>query len=50
MARITFFYETYNQEGEKLNAGETTLVFVNVKTGRPVSAPTEFMEKLKMNF
>jgi len=49
-ARITFYYETFNQEGEKLNSGETTLVFVSVKSGRPIPAPEEFLNKLKSSF
>ncbi|MGB0390752.1 MAG: acyl-CoA thioesterase [Salibacteraceae bacterium] len=46
-ARITFYYETINSEGVKLNIGETTLVFVNSKTGRPVHAPEAFLSKLQ---
>lgn len=49
-ARITFYYETFNQEGVKLNSGETTLVFVNVESGRPVPAPQDFMDKLSSRF
>ena len=46
-ARITFYYETQNEEGVVLNSGETTLVFVDVKTGRPIAAPNDFLEKLE---
>ena len=45
-ARITFYYETFNEKGEQLNLGETTLVFVNVESGKPVAAPDYFLEKL----
>lgn len=45
-ARITFYYETFNSDGEKVNAGETTLVFVNKESGKPVAAPESFMQKL----
>lgn len=41
-ARIRFEYETLNEAGELLNQGETTLVFVDKKTGRPCAAPEAF--------
>jgi acyl-CoA thioester hydrolase len=47
--RITFFYEIFNDKGVKLNEGETTLVFVDSKTGRPTLAPKEFLEKLRLH-
>lgn len=49
-ARITFKYEMFNQEDEKINFGETTLVFVNTETGRPRSAPDDFLKKLESFF
>ncbi|TVR41561.1 MAG: acyl-CoA thioesterase [Cryomorphaceae bacterium] len=49
-ARITFSYETRNQEGVLLNEAETTLVFVDAHSGRPRKAPDDllkvFSEKL----
>lgn len=45
-ARITFLYQTFNEQGEQLNSAETTLVFVNVKTGKPTAAPEDFMGKI----
>jgi acyl-CoA thioester hydrolase len=46
--RIIFNYELYNEQGELINLGETTLVFVNIETKRPTVGPAEFMEKLKV--
>ena len=36
----------YNTENVLLNEGETTLVFVNIKTGKPCHAPADFIEKM----
>jgi acyl-CoA thioester hydrolase len=33
--RIHFYFETFNADGEQLNKAETTLVFVDIKTGKP---------------
>ena len=41
--RITFEYEVYNAEHVLLNIAETTLVFVNSSTGKPVQPPQVFM-------
>lgn len=49
-ARITFLYTMYNSSNQKINEGETTLVFVSTKTGRPVPAPQEFLDKMKVYF
>ena len=48
-ARIKFEYEIFNESGEKLNFGTTTLVFINKKTGRPTKCPLELIEKLKLH-
>ena len=48
--RIKFLYQTYNDKGILLNEGETTLVFVNIKTGKPCAAPDNFISKLKPFF
>ncbi|MAZ37506.1 acyl-CoA thioesterase [Salibacteraceae bacterium] len=45
--RIRFDYETFNSRGEHLNSAFTTLVFVNTNTGKPVSAPDDFLARLK---
>lgn len=48
--KIKFNYEMYNQIGQLLNKGETVLVFVDVKTGKPCKAPHYFLEKLAPYF
>jgi acyl-CoA thioester hydrolase len=48
--RIRFEYEVYNPNGEKLNFGETTLVFTNAATRKPCRPPEYFMEKVKHFF
>jgi acyl-CoA thioester hydrolase len=48
--RLTFYYETYNEANEKLNEGETTLVFFNTQTKRPTTAPDVFVDKIKQYF
>ena len=45
-ARITFYYETINGEGELLNTGEVVLVFMDKETGKPCLAPAIFLDKL----
>lgn len=49
-ARIHFSYETYNNEKVLLNIAETTLVFVNKLSGRPCTAPENFLDAIKSNF
>lgn len=41
--RIHFFYETYNEKNVLLNKAETTLVFVDIKTGRPCDIPEDLV-------
>jgi len=43
--RITFHYEIYNESDKLIHVGETLLVFVDMKTGRPCRQP-EIMAKL----
>ena len=43
-ARITFFYEIYNEAGKLLNTGENALAFIDKKTYRPLRAPAWFVE------
>ena len=50
LARITFHYKIYNEADVLLNEAETTLVFISRETGKPIAAPKEFIEKLKMFF
>jgi acyl-CoA thioester hydrolase len=44
--RIFFTYEMYNEKGELLNTGETTLVFVNKAKNKPCAAPAGLAERL----
>ncbi len=48
-ARIIFNYQIFNQSGELLCKASTTLVFVNMKTNRPMRCPDYILEKLKSN-
>lgn len=45
--KIEFDYEITNEAGELLTTGNSVLVFVNMKTGRPVLPPDYIVEKLK---
>ena len=49
-ARIRFQYETYNEKGDLLNTADTTLVFINMATGKPCAAPENFLKKLSSYF
>jgi acyl-CoA thioester hydrolase len=44
--RIKFYHKLYNEKGEKLTTGEVTLVFINMKTGRPCSAPEAMVKAM----
>lgn len=44
--RIEFDYEIFNENNELLTTGNSVLVFVDMKTGRPVSPPDYVLEKL----
>jgi len=46
LVRIEFLYEIYNQHNELLNNGETTLVFIDSSTRKPMKAPQEFIDIL----
>jgi acyl-CoA thioester hydrolase len=45
--RLQFKYEITNAKGEKLNEGETTLVFISAETKRPCMAPEGFVKALQ---
>ena len=47
---IAFDYEAYNEKGDLLNTGETTLVFINRQTSKPCKAPQEFTDKIRKYF
>jgi acyl-CoA thioester hydrolase len=38
-SRMIFNYEVFNEDGELINVGETTLVFIDKLSGRPCHAP-----------
>jgi len=44
--KIKFTYETYNDKDEKLNFGDTVLVFVNSETKSPTRPPVKLIEEL----
>lgn len=44
--KIEFSYELYNQGGELLTTGNSILVFVDMKTGRPTVPPDYIIELL----
>ena len=45
--RIEFDYEITNQKGEILTTANTVLVFVNMKTGKPMKCPDYLLDKLQ---
>lgn len=47
--KIKFEYEIFNEQNKLINQGETLLVFVDSKTGRPVRTP-EMMSKVLGSF
>lgn len=44
--KIEFDYEIFNEEGKLLTTGNSVLVFVDMKTGRPVVPPEYVRESL----
>jgi acyl-CoA thioester hydrolase len=48
--RIHFEYETYNQDKVLLNKAETTLVFVDIKSGKPCEIPEDLFPNFKAYF
>ncbi len=48
--RIIFEYELFNEGGELLNQGETTLVFVNMEKNKPCMPPQVFLDKMSKYF
>jgi len=45
--RITFHHEIRNEEGKLLTIGFVQLVFVDIKTRKPVMAPDYFLDLIK---
>ncbi|MCF6365115.1 MAG: acyl-CoA thioesterase [Bacteroidales bacterium] len=48
--KMEFEYEVFNEQNKLINTGNTTLVFVDMKTGRPTNPPEEFTNKIKVYF
>ncbi|NOZ34852.1 MAG: acyl-CoA thioesterase [Chlorobi bacterium] len=48
--KMEFEYEVFNEQNKLINKGNTTLVFVDMKTGRLTNPPQEFTDKLKKYF
>lgn len=48
--KIYFDYELYNEAGQKVNSGRTTLAFINSETRRPCRAPEGFMKAIRPFF
>ena len=44
--KIEFDYEIYNEREELLTTGYSMLVFVDMKSGKPIAPPTYISEKL----
>lgn len=47
--RVTFEYEVFNEKEELLTIADTTLVFVDMKSGRPTQPPHYFEKILNEN-
>jgi acyl-CoA thioester hydrolase len=45
--KIEFDYELYNEAGELLTIANSILVFVDMKSGKPIAPPTYISELLK---
>ncbi len=45
LVRLFLDYEVYNEKGDLLCRGSSTLVFANAKTRKPCRAPAYFLEK-----
>ena len=48
--KIKFEYEIFNEQNKLINQGETLLVFVDSKTGRPVRTPEMMSKVLELFF
>ncbi|MFC2114059.1 acyl-CoA thioesterase [Bacteroidota bacterium] len=49
-ARMEFFYEIFNEHNELIHTGTTTLIFLDMKSNRPVRAPQHLIDKIKPYF
>ena len=46
-AKIEFDYQIFNEKGELLTTGYTSLVFISADTMKPIPAPQDIIDKLK---
>ena len=46
-SRLRFRYETKNEKGDVLNTSDTTLVFVDMDSGRPIRPPEDVILALE---
>jgi len=47
--RIEFDYEIFSEKGELLTTGNSVLVFIDMKTGRPILPPDYVLEKINFS-
>jgi len=47
--RMEFVYEIYNESGELINVGETTLIFLSKERNKPVACPEWLTEIFAKN-
>lgn len=45
-SRLHFSYQIHNEAGELCTEAQTTLVFADTQTGRPIEPPSEFVDLL----
>lgn len=45
--KIIFDYEVYDEADNLISTAETTLVFVNMKTGKPIMCPDAILERIE---
>jgi acyl-CoA thioester hydrolase len=48
--KIKFEYEIFNEQNKLINQGETLLVFIDIKTGRPCRTPEMMLKVLEPFF
>ncbi len=48
--KIHFKYEFFNETGDLIHEGETTLAFIDMKRNRPCAPPPDFQNRLKTFF
>ena len=46
LVKIKFEYEIYTEDGDKIHSGNTTLVFININSGKPTRAPSSMTSLL----